>query len=73
MNKYSVTYYFTSNSNVVTTVESDLPIDEFITDFNHKIQNREHDFINLIWGEPYLSINKNNVIFYKIRKIESDE
>lgn len=73
MNKYSVTYYFTSNSNVVTTVESDLPIDEFIADFNHKTQNREYDFINLIGVEPYLSINKNNVIFYKIRKVESDE
>ena len=72
MNKYLVTYYFTGNSNVVTTVESDLPIDEFIADFNHKIQNREYDFINLIGGEPYLTINKNNIILYKIEKVESD-
>ena len=33
MNKYRVTYFFTNNSNIVTMVQSDLPIDEFVTDF----------------------------------------
>ncbi len=73
MNKYRVTYFFTNNSNIVTMVQSDLPIDEFVTDFNHKIQNKEYDFINLVGGEPYLAINKNNMAFYKIEKVKDGD
>lgn len=73
MNEYRVTYFFTSNSNVVTTVQSDLPIDEFVADFNHKIQNGKSDFVNLIGGKPYLTINKNNIIFYQIETLKDGD
>lgn len=73
MNKYRVTYYFTNNTNVVTVVQSDLPIDEFVADFNHITQDKKSDFINLIGGEPYLTINKNYLTFYKIETLKDGD
>lgn len=73
MNEYRVTYFFTNYTNVVSTVQSDLPIDEFVVDFNHTVQDQKSDFINLIGDEPYLTINKNHLTFYKIETLKGGD
>lgn len=67
MYSYHLIFYFSDKINFETTVDSDLEINEFVVDFNKKIQQANMKYINFL-GNPIITINMDNVLFYKIEE-----
>ncbi len=65
-NNYHITFYFSDNINFETNVTSELGLNDFIFDFNNKIQVQDQRFVNFIGDGKKASINMNNVLFYVI-------
>lgn len=66
MKNYHITFYFSDKINFETNVASELELNEFILDFNNKIQIKDQRFINFIGDGKKVSINMDNVLFYVI-------
>lgn len=63
---YHITFYFSDKINFETNIESELELNEFIIDFNRKIQIKEQRFVNFIGNGKKVMINMDNVLFYII-------
>ncbi len=63
---YHITFYFSDKINFETNVESELELNDFIIDFNNKIQIKEQRFVNFIGDRQKVMINIANVLFYTI-------
>lgn len=66
MNNYHITFYFSDKINFETNVTSELGLNDFIFDFNKKIQTQHQRFVNFIGDGKKVSINMDNVLFYTI-------
>lgn len=73
MNEYHIIFYFSDKVNVSTNVNSELEIKDFTEEFNMTLQKANKDFINLIGQSPQVMINRNNLLFYTIEKIEDNK
>lgn len=65
-NNYHITFYFSDKINFETNVASELELNDFIFDFNKKIQIKDQRFVNFIGDGKKVSINMDNVLFYTI-------
>lgn len=67
MKNYHITFYFSDKVNFETFVPSELELNDFILDFNKKIQSQNTKFVNFIGdGTKKVSLNLDNVLFYVI-------
>ena len=66
MKNYHITFYFSDKINFETYVASELELNDFILDFNKKIQIKDQNFVNFIGDGKKVSINMDNVLFYTI-------
>lgn len=66
MKNYHITFYFSDKINFETNVASELELNDFILDFNKKIQIKDQNFVNFIGDGKKVSINMDNVLFYTI-------
>ena len=66
MKNYHITFYFSDKINFETNIASELPLNEFILDFNKKIQIKDQKFVKFIGDGKKVSINMENVLFYTI-------
>lgn len=70
MNKYHIIFYFSNTLNFETNVKSELEINDFIIEFNNKIQNSHQNFVNFVGDGKKFTINMDNVLFYTVEEIE---
>lgn len=66
MKNYHITLYFSDKINFETNIASELELNDFILDFNKKIQIKDQRFVNFIGDSKKVSINMDNVLFYTI-------
>lgn len=66
MKNYHIIFYFSDKINFETNVASELELNDFVLDFNKKIQIKDQRFVNFIGDGKKVSINMDNVLFYTI-------
>lgn len=66
MKNYHIIFYFSDKINLETNVTSELELNDFVLDFNKKIQIKDQRFVNFIGDGKKVSINMDNVLFYTI-------
>lgn len=66
MNNYKLQFYFTDNTNVETSLSSELEIEDFVKDFTNK--NLDKKFITFI-NERSIIINLDEAMFFTIEKV----
>lgn len=70
MNKYHVVVYFSDKINFETYIDSQLDINEFTDETSKKFDTKNNIFIQFIGNDIKYCINRNNVLFYTIEKID---
>lgn len=70
MNKYHVVVYFSDKINFETYIDSQLDINEFTDETSKKFDAKDNIFIQFIGNDIKYCINRNNVLFYTIEKID---
>lgn len=73
MNKYHMTIYFYDEIYYETNIDSPLELDAFTSDISVKFNTKDIPFINFAGGDIKYTINRNNVLFYTIEKIDDEE
>lgn len=66
MKIYHIIFYFSDKVNFETNIESELELNDFIYDFNKKIQMKDQRFVNFIGNGKKVMVNMDNVLFYTI-------
>ena len=69
MNKYKIKFCYTDNTNVETYLDSELEMEDFITDFADKNHNKKFlVFVN----KGSIAINIDNVKYYTIDIVQTN-
>lgn len=69
MNKYKIKFYYTDNTNVETYLDSELEMEDFITDFADKNNNKKFlVFVN----KGSIAINIDNVKYFTIDIVQTN-
>ena len=67
MKNYHITFYFSDKVNFETFVPSELELNDFVLEFNNKLQSQNTKFVNFIGDDiKKVSVNLDNVLFYVI-------
>lgn len=67
-----MTIYFSDKINFETYIGSWLNIKEFTDEISKKFNVKDSTFINFIGYDTKFSINKNNVLFYTIERVDEE-
>lgn len=72
MNEYKITFKLRDTAEFTTYIDSVDEIKEFAEMFNEQFQDSRSQYVNFVGEEPYIMINKSNVLYYTI-ELENDK